>query len=62
MRVYDVEGAPQNFAFYVHGKGHAVPHESRQLMYAWMDVHLKPPAATATRLLDEAVKPKDSTP
>ena len=24
-------------------------HESRQLMYGWMDTHLKPPAATQTR-------------
>ncbi len=53
MDVYGLEKAPQNFAFYVHGRGHSVAHESRQLMYAWMDTHLKPPAATRPRLLAE---------
>lgn len=51
MRVYELEGAPANFAFYVHGRGHSVAHESRALIYAWMDVHLKPAAATQTRLV-----------
>ena len=41
MRVYDLVGAPQNFAFFVHGRGHAVPPESRELIYGWLDVHLK---------------------
>ncbi len=49
MDVYALEKAPQNFAFYVHGQGHSVPHDSRALMYAWMDKHLKGPAATQTR-------------
>ncbi len=52
MDVYELAGVPQNFAFYVHGQGHAVPHESRALMYAWMDKHLKPPTATRTRRVD----------
>ena len=51
MRVYELEDAPGNFGFYVHGRGHSVAHESRQLMYAWMDTHLKPPEATQTRLV-----------
>lgn len=51
MEVYEFEGAPENLAFYVHGQGHSVGHESRALMYAWMDKHLKPPAATATKLV-----------
>ena len=51
MDVYELEKAPQNFAFYVHGRRHSVAHESRQLMYGWMDTHLKPPAATQTRLV-----------
>ncbi len=51
MDVYELVGAPENFAFFMHGRGHSVSHESRQLMYAWMDTHLKPPAATATRLV-----------
>jgi len=53
MDVYELEKAPRNFAFYVHGRGHSVAHESRQLMYAWMDTHLKPPSATQTRLVAE---------
>ncbi|MEZ6082187.1 MAG: hypothetical protein R3C56_42885 [Pirellulaceae bacterium] len=52
MDIYELEEAPQNFAFYVHGRGHSVAHESRQLMYGWMDTHLKPPEATQTRLVD----------
>ncbi|QDU49914.1 dienelactone hydrolase family protein [Gimesia panareensis] len=51
MDVYELEKAPQNFAFFVHGKGHSVAHESRALMYAWMDTHLKPESATKTRLI-----------
>jgi len=50
--VYDLLGVPGQFAFYVHGHGHAVPHESRQLIYGWLDMHLKPPEATATRLVE----------
>ncbi len=51
MDVYELEKAPQNFAFYVHGRGHSVAHESRRLMHAWMETHLKPPSATRTRLV-----------
>lgn len=51
MDVYELEKAPQNFAFFVHGKGHSVAHESRALMYAWMDTHLKPESATKTKLV-----------
>ncbi|HUT89871.1 MAG TPA: alpha/beta fold hydrolase [Thermoguttaceae bacterium] len=54
MDVYELEKAPENFAFYVHGRGHSVKHESRQLIYGWMDTHLKPPEATETRLVGEA--------
>jgi pimeloyl-ACP methyl ester carboxylesterase len=53
MDVYELENAPENFAFYVHGRGHSVEHESRQLIYAWMDTHLKPPEATETKLASE---------
>ncbi|MBC8873575.1 MAG: dienelactone hydrolase family protein [Planctomycetes bacterium] len=53
MDVYELEKAPQNFAFYVHGRGHSVAHESRQLIYGWMDTHLKPPEATETHLVTE---------
>lgn len=53
MDVYELEGSPSNFAFYVHGRGHSVAHESRELIYGWMDTHLKPAEATATRLVGE---------
>ena len=49
MEVYELEKAPGNFGFYVHGRGHSVAHESRELMYGWMDTHLKPLEATKTR-------------
>jgi hypothetical protein len=49
MDVYELEGVPANFGFYVHGRGHSVAHESRQLIYGWMDSHLKPPEATQTK-------------
>lgn len=57
MKAYDLEGAPENFGFYVHGRGHSVAHESRQLMYGWMDSHLKPPEATQTRLVEDTATP-----
>ncbi|MCF6285724.1 MAG: dienelactone hydrolase family protein, partial [Candidatus Hydrogenedentes bacterium] len=50
-KLYDIVEAPENYAFFVHGRGHSVPHETRQLMYGWMDNYLKPPEATATRLV-----------
>lgn len=53
MDVYELEKAPQNFGFYVHGRGHSVAHESRQLIYGWLDAHLKPPAATATTRVEK---------
>lgn len=49
--VYELTGKPENFAFFIHGRGHAVPHESRELIYGFLDAHLKPPEATKTRLL-----------
>lgn len=53
MDVYELEEAPQNFGFYVHGRGHSVAHESRQLIYGWMDAHLKPSDATKTQLVTD---------
>ncbi len=53
MDAYEFEGAADKFAFFVHGQGHSVPHESRELIYAWMDKFLKPPATTTPRLLTE---------
>lgn len=53
MDVWELEKAPQNFAFFAHGRGHTVAHESRELIYGWMDSHLKPADATATKLVSE---------
>jgi cephalosporin-C deacetylase-like acetyl esterase len=39
--VYQLVKKPQNFAFFVHGRGHSVPHESRELIYGFLDTHLK---------------------
>jgi hypothetical protein len=51
MQVYEVQNVAENFAFFVHGRGHSVAHESRELIYGWLDSHLKPAAATAAKLL-----------
>ena len=42
MGVYDLVGAPGNLAFFVHGRGHTVGHESRELVYGWLDAQLRP--------------------
>jgi dienelactone hydrolase len=49
MGVYELVGAPQNFAFFVHGRGHSVTSESRALIYGWLDVHLKGAAASSNK-------------
>ncbi|MBA3484367.1 MAG: dienelactone hydrolase family protein [Pirellulales bacterium] len=41
MDVYELLGAPQNFGFFVHGRGHSVEHESRELIYGWLDANLQ---------------------
>jgi hypothetical protein len=51
--VYELVDKPENFAFFVHGHAHAVPHESRELIYGFLDAHLKPPEATKTSLVTE---------
>lgn len=40
-RIYEVVSAPENHAFYFHGHGHGAPLDSRELMYGWLDMHLK---------------------
>lgn len=57
LDLYRILEAPSNYAFYVHGRGHSSAYESRELIYAWLDVHLKPPSATAARLLPSASSP-----
>lgn len=49
--VYELLGKPENFSFFVHGRGHSVPHESRELIYGFLDAHLKPAEVTKTSLL-----------
>lgn len=51
--VYELLGVPENFSFFVHGRKHSVPHESRELIYGFLDAHLKPATATATRLVTD---------
>ena len=53
MDVWELEDAAQNFAFFAHGRGHSIKHESRELIYAWMDTHLKPAEATKTKLVSQ---------
>ena len=38
--VWQLEGAPQNFAFYVRGQGHSLEYDTRELVHAWIDKHL----------------------
>ena len=49
--VYELIGKSENFSFFVHGRGHSVPYESRELIYGFLDMHLKPQADTETHLL-----------
>lgn len=51
--VYEMIGRPENLAFFIHGRGHSVPHESRELIYGFLDAHLKPSGVTQTRLLGQ---------
>ncbi|MCU0719175.1 MAG: dienelactone hydrolase family protein, partial [Pirellula sp.] len=49
--VYDLIGKPENFSFFIHGRGHALPHDSRELIYGFLDFHLKPIESTQTKLI-----------
>lgn len=51
--VYELLGKPENFSFFIHGRKHSVPHESRELIYGFLDAHLKPEADTKTRLIEK---------
>ncbi len=42
LEAYTLEGAADKFSFYVHGQGHSVNKDSRNLIYSWMDKHLCP--------------------
>jgi len=50
--VYELEKSAKNFEFFVHGRGHSVPHESRELIYGFLEAHLKPAEATAVKGVD----------
>jgi dienelactone hydrolase len=47
--LYQLVGKPENLAFFAHGRGHSVRHESRELIYGFLEAHLKPPEATRSR-------------
>ena len=51
--VYELLGVPQNFEFFVHQRGHSMPVETRELMAAFFDAHLKPKEATEAKRVDE---------
>lgn len=51
--VYELLGVPQNFEFFVHQRGHSVPVETRALMVAFFDAHLKPKEATEAKRAGE---------
>ena len=57
MGVYDLLDASPNFALFVHGRGHSVAYESRELIYGWLDSHLKPAEATQPRRVGEPSGP-----
>jgi dienelactone hydrolase len=40
MKAFQLENAAQRFAFFVHGKQHSVPEESRELMASWLHSQL----------------------
>lgn len=48
-RLYQTLGASQSYSFYVHGENHTFEVDSRELVYAWMDKHLKPASETVPR-------------
>jgi dienelactone hydrolase len=48
--VYQLTGHPENFSFYIHGRGHAVPYESRELIYGFLDAQLMPQKTNAELL------------
>ena len=42
--LYDLLGASPNIGFFIHGRGHSIPAESRALIYEFLQVHLGDPA------------------
>jgi hypothetical protein len=40
MKAFELENASDRFAFFVHGKKHSVPEESRELIASWLKSQL----------------------
>ena len=51
--VYELLGVPENFEFFVHQRGHSMPVETRQLMVAFFDSHLRPKQATEAKRVEK---------
>lgn len=51
--VWELNGAPENFSFYVRGETHQFGYHSRELVYAWIDRHLETPRAAAPEVLQK---------
>ncbi len=56
MDAYILENALPKVAFYVHSRGHYIPYDARNLIYAWLDLHLKNPSDIACHLVDQPPK------
>ena len=48
--VYELLEKPDKFAFFVHGRGHSAQPEARELIYSFLDAHLKPREVTQSGL------------
>jgi len=49
--VWNLTGAPEKFSFYVRGETHQFSYNSRELVYAWIDLHLQTPRAATPIVL-----------
>ncbi len=47
--IWALEGAAENFAFYVRSQKHSCQHDNNELMFAWLDKHLGQPRAKLPR-------------
>lgn len=50
MEAYQWEDAEAKFGFFVHGRGHSVAHESRELIYGFLDSELRPDTTITKRV------------
>jgi pimeloyl-ACP methyl ester carboxylesterase len=50
MEAYQWEDAEDQFGFYIHGRGHSVEHESRELIYGFLDSKLRPEMTLTKRV------------